>query len=269
MELEEKDFIHEEYGKNPAPFWFWLVFSLTVVGVIAYITYFTQEKEKATIASNPFLQVTNRDFSLFLWQNPGFMKQNLKGDRSYLPAWGDRLTVDPTRADEWVEATPTALFMYHTWSRLVGDYVYSRSISQKEFLKFLEADPQWDPRYWKNAPVPYITLIRWMEGNNYNDLKELSYKELPQVVRQAFIGWKNYTQESQAINTIKPTWRQVWTFLDLYPNFKRSFWINLVKEERPYYLKNDDVKGTDVVSEDRMDGLLKMALYNYTYPSNK
>ena len=99
------------------------------------------------------------------------------------------------------------------------------------------------------------------EGNRYADLKELSYRELPLVVRQAFQGWKNYTKESESINRIRPTYRQLWTFLDKYPNFKRPFWVNLVKE--PDYLISVDAKGTDSVPDSQMDGLLKMGLYNY------
>lgn len=264
MELKEKDFIQEGYSKHPASFWGWLFFCIIVAFGVYQFTKFSEHHEVQTVASNPFLQVTNREFSLFLWQNPGFMKSNLKSNRNYLPAWEDRLTPDPEQADEWVEATPEALFMYHTWKRLVGDYNYARNITQTEFLEFLEADPQWKPHFWKQAPLPYATLMEWIgKGGHYDNMRELSYKELPLIVRQAFVGWKNYTREKEAIDAVKPTWRQMWTFIDVYPNFKRPFWINFLRDERPDYLEENGAKGPDFVPESAMIGLLKMAIYNY------
>lgn len=264
MDLEEKDFIHEEYPKHPYSLWFWLLVCLAVLGGAYWLTGESYSHSEETVRKNPFLQVTNREYSLFLWQNPAFMKQNLRASRYYLPAWDDRLTVEPKRADEWVEATPEALFMYHTWNRLLGEYYYPRDIPMGEFLAFLKDDPEWDPEYWPKAPVAYKTLVKWMrEGNQYQNLRDLSYEEVPLIVRKAFIGWKNYTREGRTIDGLKPTWRQLWTFLEVYPNFKRPFWINFLREERPKYLQEERVDGREVIPEDRLDGLIKMALYNY------
>ena len=264
MELEEKDFIHEEYSKHPYHLWFWVLVCLVIFGGIWWITRTSEAKVQTVVADKPFLQVTNRDYQMFLWQNPGFMKDHLKANRHYLSAWGDRLAPDPAKADDWVEATPEALFMYHTWKRIVGEYNYPRDIPLKEFLEFLKDDPEWLPQYWSEAPPAYRTLIKWFqEGNTFDNLRELSYKELPLEVRQAFVGWKNYKVESQAINKLSPTWRQLWTFLEVYPNFRRSLWINFLRKERPHYLDQSGAKGEEEIPEDRMDGLLKMALYNY------
>lgn len=82
------------------------------------------------------------------------------------------------------------------------------------------------------------------------------------LVRQAFTGWKNYTKESVAINNLKPTYNDLRTFVSNYPNFKRPLWINLVRETRPDYLLPVQAKGTDIVPDSQMDGLLKMTLYN-------
>ena len=177
---------------------------------------------------------------------------------------GDNLTVDPALADGWVQAPHEALFLYHTWERLLGDYYYPRPIGEKEFLRFLKADPEWHPRHWKAAPEGYRNLVRWAEeGTRMDDLKELSYEELPKVVRQAFQGWKNFTQEGEKINRVSPTYQQLRIFLDTYNNFRRPLWINLVRETRPDYLLPTHAKDSEIVPEDQMDGLLKMALYNY------
>lgn len=265
-DLEEQEFIHEGLGKNPRPFWFWLTICVLATAFIWIVSNWAEDEKEAVYGSTPFLQVTNRDFSLFLWQNPEFMKRNLKSNRNYLSAWGNDLTVDPEEAEKWVEAPNDALFMYHTWKRLVGDYFYPRNIPQKEFTEFLKADPQWHPKYWKKAPDAYITLVKWIEaGSKFDDLKEVSYNELPKIVRQAFVGWKNFTKESEKINSIRPTFRQIWTFLNYYPNFKRPFWINLVRQERPNYLKSEmgQVSGFETVPDSEMDGLLQMGIYNY------
>lgn len=223
-----------------------------------------EEEKKIIYGSTPFLRVTNREYSLFLWQNPEFMRQKIKQKRDYLEAWGDGLTVDPKLAESWVQAPHEALFLYHTWHRLLGDYYYPRQIPQNEFLAFLKDDPQWHPTYWKKAPGEYKVLLKWIqEGNYYEDLKELSYEEMPKIVRQAFQGWKNFTMEGEKINQVSPTYRQLWTFIEYYDNFRRPFWINLVRDTRPDYLKRVEVKGFDKVPDDQMDGLLKMGIYNY------
>lgn len=210
------------------------------------------------------MQVTNREFSLFLWQNPQFMRQYIRSKGHYLEAWGDNLTVDPAKADEWVQAPSEALFLYNTWERLISKYYYSRSIPQNEFAQFLKADPQWHPKYWKEAPDRYKELVAWIEeGTKVGDLKEVSFPELPILVRQAFQGWKNFTKESHAIQELKPTYGQLQTFIEIYRNFRRPLWINLLRETRPDYLKPVKAKDDEIVPDAHMSGLLKIGLYNY------
>lgn len=263
-DLDERNFFQEGLRRNPGPFWFWLLVCILVTSLAWYFSSRVEEEKEIVYGSTPFLQVTNRQFSLFLWQNPEFMRSNLKGSRHYLTAWEKGITVDPSQAENWVDAPDEALFMYHVWQRLLGDYYYPRKIMQDEFVEFLKSDSQWLPQYWPKATDAYRTLIKWIEeGSNFFDLKELSYQELPLEVRQAFVGWKNYTKESEAINQIRPTYRQVWTFVDYYPNFKRPFWINLVRHDRPDYLLPVSAKGNSLIPESEMDGLLQMGLYNY------
>jgi hypothetical protein len=264
--LPEKNFIQEGFRKNPKPFIFWFVVCLAATLLVWFAMYLMSKGREEIVERYPQMQVTNRQMSLFLWQNPEFMRKNVRAKTHYLEAWkdqfGERLTVAPEEADKWVEAPYEVLFLYFVWQRLLGDYYYPRSIKQEEFLAFLKEDPEWHPRYWKEAPASYRELLAWIEGQaHYEDLKELSYRELPLVVRQAFQGWKNYTKEGNQIQKLRPTYRQLWTFLDKYPNFKRSLWINLVKEKD--YLIPVQAKGTDTVPDSQMDGLLKMALYNY------
>ena len=243
---------------------FWLALVIFATLLIWLITTWSVNEREEMVESHPQMQVTNRQFSLFLWQNPQFMRQNIQKKAEYLIAWGDHLTVDPTKADDWVLAPSEALFLYFTWQRLVGNYYYPRPILQKEFVTFLNSDTQWHPKYWKMAPEAYKELIQWIEeGSELGDLKEVSYKELPLVVRQAFQGWKNFTKESEAINEVRPTYRQLWTFLEHYPNFRRPLWINLLRETRPDYLMEVSVKGGDLVPDTELDGLIKIGLYNY------
>lgn len=216
------------------------------------------------------MQVTNRQFSIFLWQNPQFIRAYIRRKEHYLDAWGDRLTVDPARADEWVSAPAEVLFLYHTWQRLLASYYYRRPIPQIEFLDFLKSDPEWHPRYWREAPDRYRELVAWLEeGSQIGDLQYVSEGELPTIVRQAFQGWKNFTKESEAIHNLRPTYDTLQAFIETYPNFRRPLWINLVRHERPDYLnldrarEGDKIKGSDLVAESKLDGLLKMALYNY------
>lgn len=261
--LNEKDFIQEGYRKNPAPFWIWTSICIFITLLIYLFSNWVEEERVEIYGSTPFLRVTNREYSLFLWQNPEFMRQNMKSKRNYLEAWGDNLTVDPAEAEAWVEAPHEGLFLYHTWKRLIGDNYYPRAIPLTEFKEFLKADPEWHPKYWKGSTNQYRDLITWIEeGYEYSNLNNLSVYELPIVVRQAFTGWKNFTKESEQINNLKPTYSDLRAFVSNYPHFKRPLWINLVKETRPDYLIPVQADSHEIVPDSQMDGLLKMALYN-------
>src|ERR1700733_2884038 len=77
-ELQEKDFIQDSLWKNPFPFWIWLVILTIFIAIFWgssnwYSTFISKE-----ISQSPFLQVTNRHFSIFLWQYPEYMRINAK-----------------------------------------------------------------------------------------------------------------------------------------------------------------------------------------------
>ena len=118
-ELNENKFIAEQYSKNPSPFWIWLGV-IAAFGLLIWVgqNWYYQWIEKRLV-ENPFLQVTNREMSLFLWQNPEHMRVNVKQKTGYLSAfqYTDKLTVEPLLADNYVEAPPELLFLYHTWHR--------------------------------------------------------------------------------------------------------------------------------------------------------
>src|SRR6476620_911156 len=143
-ELSEKDFIHEEYGRNPFPFWGWIgaVIGFSLIFSWGLSTY-TNTLERQ-ITDSPFLQVTNREMSLFLWQNPQHMRVHVKKKNGYLPAfeYAERIGLNPEYADDYVVAPPELLFLYHTWHRLLGDSYIPRYISGKEFSLFLTAVPE-------------------------------------------------------------------------------------------------------------------------------
>lgn len=185
------------------------------------------------------------------------MRIGQKKKTGYLPAFQymGNVTVEPELADDFVQAPPEVLFMYHTWKRLVGDYYYPRKIDKEKFLAFLNEDQQWKPEYWKAAPKEYVEMLkgRWDQD------------KLPLEVKQAFIGWMNYTYEGEAIDNVKPTYGELKAFLLRYPHFQRSYWINLLKPSKPYYLSRMDRPDGEIVADDQMSGLLKMALYNYSF----
>jgi len=76
--LSERDFIDDGQPKDPTVMWFWLFFVVALMallwGVGSQYAGFIQEKTQ----KRPFLQVTNRDMSLFLWQHPQRMRAHRK-----------------------------------------------------------------------------------------------------------------------------------------------------------------------------------------------
>src|SRR5262249_24912101 len=86
-QLSEKDFIHDEYPKNPYLFWIWVTL-LTSFLCLLWVGYsWYQNSIFNKIKVSPFLQVTNRQMSLFLWQNPEYMRINAPNKAVYLPGF--------------------------------------------------------------------------------------------------------------------------------------------------------------------------------------
>jgi hypothetical protein len=263
MILKEENFVHEKNAKCRLP-WIWIL--LSVAGLMCMWKsgdWFALQIDQK-VNENPFLQVTNRQMSLFLWQNPEKMRAHIKTKIGYLPGFqaAPKLTPKPGHAEDYVAAPPEVLFLYHTWNHLISSYVFPKPIPLNEFFEFLNYDEEWLPDYWKEASLEYQKLIINLESRPIENLQELSELVLPKVVRQAFWGWKNYVKEGEAINSIKPTVRGMRHFLDLYPNYSRSYWCNLF----PNYLASfsqEKLQEDDVISDKDLVPFLRVAYYNY------
>ncbi|MCE5317775.1 MAG: hypothetical protein LLG04_10540, partial [Parachlamydia sp.] len=66
--LQEKDFIQDSLSSNPFPFWLWLVLLAIIASLFWGGSSWLSQQINREVAASPFLQVTNRQFSLFLWQ---------------------------------------------------------------------------------------------------------------------------------------------------------------------------------------------------------
>lgn len=267
--LPEKDFIHEEYRKNPYPFWLWLVlltiFAALMWGGRSWYQDFIIEK----ISSSPFTQVTNREFSLFLWQNPEHMRVNQKSKTGYLPAFQylGQVGLDPQLADQYVLAPPDVIFLYHVWDRLLGPEFISRPISVDYFIRFLHDAEEWKPFFWPKAPKDYVALVNGLsERSPDENLDLLPQSTLPLEVRRAFIGWMNYFKEGDQINKVQPTLAELQKFLGSYPHYARNYWRNIVAESTPHYLESVDSGKGDPESKvptNELSSFLKVAFFNY------
>jgi len=250
-ELQEKDFIQERYGKDPYPFWLWLFLLAAFTTTLWFFEGWIAREVRTDYTHNPFLQVTNRDLSLFLWQFPEKMRINASQKSTYLPAfqYEEKVTLFPDQADEWVSAPPELLFLYHTWKRQIGDIWFPRPILKQEFIEFINYAEEWKPDFWPKAPESYLAF--------YNKLSSVSAgqdvaNQLPLPVRQAFQGWKNFYKEGERINQLKITPKILAEFFKKYPHYARNYWQNLYSE---YIIKSNPP-------------FLKTALYNFTF-SNK
>lgn len=257
--LPEKDFIHEGYRQNPYPFWFWLSF-LSIVILILYGGYvWYAKKVTSEFQNSPFLQVTNRQMSLFLWQDPEFMRINAPVKAAYMPAFQyvDKVSMDVPFADDYVLAPPEVLFRYHTWHRLISNEIPLRPIASDEFKEFLDYAPEWLPENWPGAPFTYAQVVRDLKGQS-----EL-FSELPISVRLAFQGWKNFFKEGEKINSMVTTYAQVHTFLRAYPHYARNFWQNIVGPSYLFSLSHSHALQNEAISADELSPFLRVSLYNF------
>jgi hypothetical protein len=269
--LSEKDFIQDRWRWRSFPFWLWIFLMAAAVGIIWGTSGWYQgliQKEKK---DDPFLEVTNREFSVFLWQFPSFMRANASKKTGYLTGFlSTSENIDPAAADEYVSAPPELLFLYHTWDRLLAPGYIPRPIPPTEFSEFLDQLPEWQPSNWEKAPSAYTNMIATKRYSEIENLQTLSQDELPLSVRQAFEGWKNYYHEGTEINNLKPTFAQVVTFLEKHPSYGRSYWRNIGVVEghkiaghdylHPFMERYFDLDA--VIPNDELAPFLKVALYN-------
>lgn len=267
-ELNEDEFIVESYSARPRLFWMMFLFFLSVVVLFWAITSLFRESMEEQFKKKPFLRVTNREISLFLWQFPEYMPQHVQEKTGYLPAFNfkERLGVEVEDADKYVQAPPELLFLYHTFARLLkGDYI-PRPISRGEFLEFLKKQPEWRPENWSEAPPAYalwLNNIRHFEGDNLDNLPTEAF---PIEVRRAFQGWKNYTMEGESINTLRVSYSQLEKFLSLFPRYRRNYWQNIAAPRYPKYLisyTSGSFTPSEEVPKEEITPFLRVALFNF------
>lgn len=274
QQLPEKDFIQDDRKKNPFPFLLWgcilTVFVCLMWGGWSWYGAFLNKQ----FNKNPFLQVTNRDFSIFLWQNPEFMRANVKNKSGYLPAFQsvERVGMDPAMAEEYIIAPPDVLFLYHTWKRLLSKEFIPRPIPVAEFRQFITFLNEWEPKFWPDAPPNYVKLVADLQNEKTQDLAALPETTLPIPVRMAFEGWKNYMKEGEAINAINPTKKEVQEFIAGHPHYARNYWRNILLESYPEYLKS--LASSETKEESKVPGaqiapFLRAALFNYLEAKKK
>ena len=268
-ELPEKDFINEGYKKNPLPLWLWFFLLIFMISLLWGMSNWYSVKINFLFQESPFLRVTNRQMSLFLWQNPEFMRANVKEKGGYLPGFKyvDKVTLDIAYADEFVAAPPELIFRYHTWNRLVSGEFTQRPIPKKEFQEFLSYAEEWHPRYWPEAPQGYIKLVNELAQKDIPNLATLSEQELPIDVRMAFQGWQNYFKDGEAINQLRVTQTQMGQFLSSHSHYTRNYWRNIVEDKIPNYLKSvttDKAPASEsAIPANELSSFLRVAIYNY------
>lgn len=262
-ELSEKDFIQESYKKDPWGLWGTFAFTLLVAALIWGISAWKESYVASRVTESPYHQVSNRAMSLFLYQNPEYMRAHRRSKNGYLPDFDyeQRVGIKLGRAEAYVQAPPSLLFRYHVWDRLVGDVVPTLVISPAEFQEFLISAPEWNLKFWKEAPSDYVALVNGLEGEDSADL----FDRLPVVVRQAFSGWKNYFKEGDAISELTVTAREMKRFLRDNPQYQRNYWRNLYLSESfesPYLASLDAVGDTTVLEDEELPSFLRAAYFN-------
>jgi hypothetical protein len=265
--LPEDKFINESYSKNPSPFWIWLGVLAAVItfawGTLNWLGIRMNEE----VSSKPFLQVTNRQFSLFLWQFPQFMRGNMPAKLDNLPGFyysNGKVGLKPEDAETTVRTPPEILFLYHTWDRLLKEEFTPRAIPLTEFLEFLDAAQAWSPENWADAPAGYAAFIDQLSTTQVSNLENASSDELPLEVRMAFQGWKNFFKEGDAINKIDPTLAEMQEFISTHTHYARNYWRNIVMKDQPDYLASlSKGDGEGAVPENEMTAFLKTAYFNY------
>lgn len=239
-ELQEKDFIQERYGKDPYPFWLWLFILAVFTTTLWFFEGWLSQEVRADYKHNPFLQVSNRHLSLFLWQFPEKMRINAAQKSTYLPAfqYEEKVSLFPDQADDWASAPPELLFLYHTWKRQIGAIWFPRPILKQEFIEFINYAEEWKPEFWPEAPSSYVAFYQKLPSAPAD---QNVAEQLPLPVKQAFQGWKNFFKEGEAINRLKVDPTELEGFLKKYPSYARNYWQNLysgyITKSYPPFLK--------------------------------
>lgn len=269
--LSEKDFIQDRQTTAPFPFWVWLFLATLGISLMWGTKGFYEQNLKKFEKSDSFLHVTNREFSVFLWNFPNYLRANVEKKQGYLPYFEpDRPSFALGAQDSYVAAPPDLLFLYHTWKRLLTPEFIGRSISPEEFSEFLEQANEWQASNWSQAPQAYKDLLNQKIYKNLSNLQVLPESALPLVVKQAFQGWKNYYKEGEQIDNIKVTLAQVQEFLKHYPGYERSNWRNISQvADQPVAGKNyllslqqEILDKSKNFPNEQLSQFIKVALFN-------
>lgn len=281
--LSEKNFIHESPRTamvGVTPLWIWVCLIALFLAIIWGSLDKFQGFSLSQAQSRPFLEVTNRQFSVFLWQFPSFMRSYAKQKTGYLPGFkqGGDFTLNLSAAEDYVVSPPELLFLYHTWNRLLSSEYIPNEIKPDEFTEFLNNVPEWKPQNWKEAPEGYKKLVDGQSYLSSEDLQKLPETTLPIIVRQAFQGWKNYFKEGAMINLLSPTIVQVQNFIKKYPNYARNFWRNIKSIDEldvagnKYllsFLNPNSLKADELVPSEEIPAFLRVALFNAEHSNQK
>jgi len=207
-------------------------------GAVLLIWGFMSSGEFSLGKSGAFYAVTNRDFSLFLWQNLE------KGDVRLF----HETALLQENVDRQVQASPDILAQYHVWQGLLGDILIPRKIPLEEFRSFLAFAIEWLPENWEKASFEYRSFAKDLPKCPFQQLEPLPFDTIPMQVRMAFYGWKNAFLEREAILKFQPSREQVQAFLKRYPQYARHYWRNFFPgylqgvfsgfETMPYFLRS-------------------------------
>jgi hypothetical protein len=266
--LKDKDLISEKgYKKKPQLLWIWLgVFFAAMLVLWGSYSFFGNYIDQF-FKTSPFLQVSNRQMSLFLWQFPNYMRQNVAGKTNYLTGFSyePRVGITEGYAENWVVAPPELLFLYHTWDRLLKKEFTPRPIPRSQFSEFLLSAPEWQPKNWPSAPEEYARFINEGRYLKMEDLSEAPISALPLDVRIAFQGWKNFYLEGNAINAFNITYKDLERFISKHKNYARNYWRNLFNEDYPDYLLQFSRGGynqEETVPSAQLPSFIRVAIYN-------
>jgi hypothetical protein len=264
-ELMEKDFISEKgLKKSSKPTFQYL---LLVIAVIALTWWWVSFKQNWIASNNQeFGKVTNREFSLFLWQNPEYTRRLAYEKDHHLTQFSKDggVHIVKNHAEDIVEAPPSLVYNYYYWKKFAGDIDFSREIERDFFYSFLESCPEWLPENWNNAPKSYSKISESLLQLSSKEFKELQ-QTLPDNLRQAFFGWLNYYHEGNLINAVAPSYEEVQSFLKEHPNLKRNIWKNLLLEQAPNYLQSaldSSIDKEKLYPQGEMTSLFKLLYFN-------
>jgi hypothetical protein len=244
------------------------ILTFVALALIVYGVIYSLQHLKEGKSPPQFAQVTNRQYSLFLWQNPQYMTYDLPPSSEYVTGYWDsrKLFADPVVADALVDSSAEMLYLYHTWATLLKSYLPGRPIPAARFMDFLMTCQEWQPRFWPQAPLGYGELVESIaQMNPTENLEELSMDEFSLDLRLAFQGYENYFFEAVQINALKPTYADIAELLQKYPYYARKYWFEALEKEYPNYLLTY-TKGAydpaESVPEDELTPFLRVALFN-------